>query len=283
MLLPQTATKSKADSSLSISMHLSTPEPVRNRPASGPTIRILAGGLAMAALASDAHAFSETMPVGEAVFAVGVAGQSWTAFTDWIAASYARAPALVLGLAALIARERGVRFGPITVHTDAGTKRLHLLEVDPRRRYLFRADMGAPTDLQQRTLEVAGERIDVVTMRVGNPQCVLLAPLDEARLHRLGAALQRHEAFPDAVNFEIAQVEPPDVVSILIWERGVGPTQSSGTGSCAAAVAAMVAGGAARRVRVRAPGGEQVVEWPEEDHLFLTGWAEVVFDGEWLG
>lgn len=103
MLLPQTATKSKADSSLSISMHLSTPEPVRHRPASGPTIRILAGGLAVAALASDAHAFSETMPVGEAVFAAGTLGQSWTAFTDWIAASYARAPALVLGLAALFA------------------------------------------------------------------------------------------------------------------------------------------------------------------------------------
>ncbi len=189
----------------------------------------------------------------------------------------------VRGLAALIARERGVRFGPITVHTDAGAKRLHLLEVDPKRRYLFRADMGAPADVQQRTLEVAGERIDVVTMRVGNPQCVLLAPLDEARLHRLGAALQRHEAFPEAVNFEIAQVEPPDMVSILIWERGVGPTQSSGTGSCAAAVAAMVAGGAARRVRVRAPGGEQVVEWPDEENVFLTGWAEVVLDGEWLG
>jgi diaminopimelate epimerase len=120
-------------------------------------------------------------------------------------------------------------------------------------------------------------------MRVGNPQCVLLAPLDQARLHKLGAALQRHAAFPEAVNFEIAHLDPPDLVSILIWERGVGPTQSSGTGSCASAVAAVVAGGAARRVRVRAPGGEQIVEWPDQENLFLTGWAEVVFDGEWLG
>ncbi len=188
----------------------------------------------------------------------------------------------VRGLAALIARERGLRFGPITVHTDAGPKRLHLLEAGPARRFLFRADMGAPTDIERRTLEVAGECVEVVSLRVGNPQCVLLAPLDEARLHRLGAALQSHDAFPDAVNFEIAEVDPPDLVSILIWERGVGPTQSSGTGSCAAAVAAAVAGGAARKVRVRAPGGEQVVEWTDEA-LFLTGWAEVVFEGEWLG
>lgn len=189
----------------------------------------------------------------------------------------------VRGLAALIARERGIRFGPVTVHTDAGVKRLHLLEIDPARRFLFRADMGAPTDVQPRTLDVAGERIDVVSMRVGNPQCVLLAPLDEARLHRLGAALQHHAAFPDAVNFEIAQLDPPDLVSILIWERGVGQTQSSGTGSCAAAIAAIVTAGASTRVRVRAPGGEQLVEWPDRENVFLTGWAEVVLDGEWLG
>lgn len=190
----------------------------------------------------------------------------------------------VRGLAALMARERGLRFGPVTVHTDAGAKRLNLLEVGNGRRFLFRADMGAPTDVQARSLEVAGERIDVVSLRVGNPQCILLDALDEARLHRLGSALQHHEAFPEAVNFAIAQVEPPDLVSILIWERGVGPTQSSGTGSCASAVAAITAGGAARRVRVRAPGGEQVVEWPVEgESVYLTGWAEIVLEGEWLG
>jgi diaminopimelate epimerase len=199
----------------------------------------------------------------------------------------------VRGLGALLARERGMRFGAIGVHTDAGLKRLQLLEADGGRRFLFRADMGVPTDIATRRLEVAGETIDVVALRVGNPQCVLLAPLDEARLHRLGAALQRHEAFPEAVNFEMAQVgasaaaaraaAPPDQVHILIWERGVGPTQSSGTGSCAAAVAAIVAGGAARKLTVRAPGGEQLVEWPADtEPIHLTGWAEIVFEGDWI-
>lgn len=188
----------------------------------------------------------------------------------------------VRGLGALLARERQLRFGPLNVHTDAGVKRLQLLEANGGRRFLFRADMGLPTDIVQPALDVAGERVQVVAMRVGNPQCVLLAPLDTPRLHRLGAALQRHEAFPEAVNFEIAHFTPPDLVEILIWERGVGPTHSSGTGSCAAAVAAMVAGGAPRQVRVRAPGGEQTVEWTDKA-LFLTGWAEVLFEGEWVG
>jgi diaminopimelate epimerase len=188
----------------------------------------------------------------------------------------------VRALAALIARERGLRFGNLLVHTDAGPKRLQLLEVEEKRRFLFRADMGQPTDIEQQQLDVAGESIEVISLRVGNPQCVLLAPLDEARLHRLGRAVQTHPAFPEAVNFEIAQVEAPDVVSILIWERGVGPTRSSGTGSCASAVAAVVAGGASRKLTVKAPGGDQLVEWID-DTLFLTGWAEVVFEGDWIG
>ena len=66
-----------------------------------------------------------------------------------------------------------------------------------------------------------------------------------------------------------------------IWERGVGPTEASGTGACAAAVAAMQFGNAARDVQVVSPGGTQRVEW-DEDGLFLTGWAELIADSHWL-
>jgi len=76
-------------------------------------------------------------------------------------------------------------------------------------------------------------------------------------------------------------VEAPDRVRILIWERGVGPTEASGTGACAAAVAAMAYGGAQRDVQVIAPGGAQRVEW-RDDGLFLTGWAEVLFEARWI-
>jgi diaminopimelate epimerase len=171
--------------------------------------------------------------------------------------------------------------GRVRIDTDAGEKVLSLVEREGRRP-VFRAQMGPPTDVRRQTLEVEGQPLEVVTLGVGNPQCVRLeARVDEARLHRVGAALARHPAFPEGTNVELAAVEAPDLVRILIWERGVGPTLSSGTGSCAAAVAAAAFGGASRDVRVVAPGGAQRVEW-REDGLYLTGWAEVLFRGEWI-
>jgi diaminopimelate epimerase len=87
--------------------------------------------------------------------------------------------------------------------------------------------------------------------------------------------------FPARTNVEFAAVESPQAVRILIWERGVGPTESSGTGSCASLIAAAAFGGAARDAAVIAPGGTQRVEW-RDDSVYLTGWAEVLFDGVWL-
>jgi len=100
-------------------------------------------------------------------------------------------------------------------------------------------------------------------------------------MHRLGRALEHHEAFPEGTNVEFASVEAPGRVRILIWERGVGPTSSSGTGACAAAVASAAFGGANRDVEVISPGGTQRVEW-RDDGLYLTGWAEVVLQGQWM-
>ncbi len=124
--------------------------------------------------------------------------------------------------------------------------------------------------------------MDAVVLNFGNPQCILLGPLpDDDRFRRVGSALERHALFPDRTNVEFAVVERPDLVRILIWERGVGPTMSSGTGSCASLVAAAAFGGAARDATVVAPGGSQRVEWRDEA-VYLTGWAEVICEGEWL-
>jgi diaminopimelate epimerase len=140
--------------------------------------------------------------------------------------------------------------------------------------------MGEPTEIRQVELTAAGEAVTAVVLRVGNPQCVVLGAVTEERLHRLGAALTVHSFFPEGTNVELAEVEAPDRARILIWERGVGPTSSSGTGTCAAAVAAIRYGGASRTLSVSAPGGSQQVEWTDAG-LFLTGWAEVVADIEW--
>jgi diaminopimelate epimerase len=193
----------------------------------------------------------------------------------------------VRGLGAWLARERGLTPGEATeptlrIETDAGVKPLWLRECDAEARFLFRADMGHPTGLERVRLQVAGlGAVEAVRLSMGNPQCVVLGRLDPARLAVLGPALQRHEAFPEGVNVELAEVEAPDRVRILIWERGAGPTRSSGTGSCASAVVAASLGGAARTVDVVAPGGTQRVEWTA-DGVFLTGWAEVVCEGRWV-
>jgi diaminopimelate epimerase len=182
-------------------------------------------------------------------------------------------------LAALVATRQNLAGGAVvTVDTSAGTKTLELQAIDGVR-HTFRAALGPPADIRQLQIPVLGESVTASLMSVGNPQCVVLGPLpDQERFNRFGPALSTHAMFPAGTNVEFAQVESRDRVRILIWERGVGPTTSSGTGSSASAVAAAAHGGAAREVDVIAPGGTQRVEWRDEG-IYLTGWAEVVFEG----
>ncbi len=188
----------------------------------------------------------------------------------------------VRGLAALLLRHASDGAGSVTIATAAGEKRLERTGRDGTRQ-TFRAGMGEPTGIRGADIEAGGETVSAVILNMGNPQCVVLGPLPEAaRFERLGAALERHPLFPEGTNVEFAQVEAPDRIRMLIWERGVGPTTSSGTGTCAAHVAAVTRGGAARTADVIAPGGTQRVEWTGAG-VFLTGWAEVLFDGDWGG
>ena len=185
-------------------------------------------------------------------------------------------------LAALVARlQRIPPASTITADTDAGVKTLELLSVDGER-YTFRAALGPPEDIRQVQIPVLGGTVTASVLWMGNPQCVVLGPLPDATaFHQLGPALATHEMFPAGTNVEFAHVEAPDRVRILIWERGVGPTLASGTGASASGVAAAAHGGAARALDVVAPGGTQHVDW-REDGVYLTGWAEVLFEGRWL-
>ena len=187
----------------------------------------------------------------------------------------------VRGLAALLAWHDQRPNLELAIVTDGGIKRLTRIGHDTARQ-TFRAAMGLPTGMRRTSVTVAEEVVDLVALNIGNPQAVILSPLPEDdRFHRLGAALERHPAFPEGTNVEFACVEAPKIVRIRIWERGVGETTSSGTGSCAALIAAAAYGGAARTADVIAPGGSQRVEWTDES-VYLTGWAEVLCRGEWL-
>lgn len=174
--------------------------------------------------------------------------------------------------------------GDIAVETEGGVKTLTLLDAAAPR-YTFRAHMGQPAELRRERLAVDGEQVEAVLLSTGNPQCVVLVDsFEEARRRfaHLGPRLAAHDRFPAGTNVELAAVERPDRLRILIWERGVGPTAASGTGACAAAAAAAAFGGAARAVDVVSPGGLQRVEWAP-DGMRLTGWAEIVCRGAWLG
>lgn len=189
-------------------------------------------------------------------------------------------------LAALVMyRREQLRRAPVTevkVDTDAGWKTLSLVSRQGGR-YTFRAAMGQPERVGEQQIVAGGEVLTVTTLAIGNPQCVaLMKELPERdRFNRLGPALSTHPRFPQGTNVEFAVIEAPDRVRILIWERGAGPTHASGTGACAAAIAAIAHGGAERDIEVMAPGGTQRVEW-RDDGVYLTGWAEVVFDGHWV-
>jgi diaminopimelate epimerase len=185
-------------------------------------------------------------------------------------------------LAALVARTQQLPVGArITAETDAGVKTLDLLSIEGER-YTFRAALGPPEDIRQVEIPVLGQTLTASVLRMGNPQCVVLGPLPDAdAFHRFGPALATHAMFPAGTNVEFAHVEAPDRVRILIWERGVGPTLASGTGASASGVAAAAHGGAGRALDVVAPGGTQRVEW-RDDGVYLTGWAELVFEGRFL-
>jgi diaminopimelate epimerase len=186
------------------------------------------------------------------------------------------------GLAALLLRDDDRETAAVTIHTAAGDKRLSRIARSGSRQ-TFRTAMGPPADVRQVSLMAGGETLQAVVLNMGNPQCVLLGQLPEDdRFRRIGAALEHHTMFAEGTNVEFADVEAPDRVRIRIWERGCGATQSSGTGSCAAAVAAASFGGAARDLEVIAPGGAQRVEWLQ-DGVYLTGWVEMISVGEWLG
>jgi diaminopimelate epimerase len=140
--------------------------------------------------------------------------------------------------------------------------------------------LAEPCDTLHLPLAV-GPLSDPVAINVGNPHCVFFVP-DVAAIdfERLGAELERAPLFPDRSNIEIVQVLAPDRLRMRIWERGVGITQASGSGSSASLAAAARRGLTGRRATVVLDGGSLTVEWLANNHVLMTGpWAES-FTGE---
>lgn len=117
---------------------------------------------------------------------------------------------------------------------------------------------------------------------MGNPHFVIFVDdLSNTDIARQGSFLERHPFFPQRCNIEFAQVLGDGRIRTRVWERGSGITQACGTGACATAVAAALTGRTGRQSCIVMDGGELHIEWRESDnHVYMTGPAAFVFDGE---
>jgi diaminopimelate epimerase len=186
------------------------------------------------------------------------------------------------GLAAYLVYRGLATRDTLEVSTGAGRLSLTLLERDDPR-FRFRANMGAPWRMTKETLVVDGESLEATTLSLGNPHCVLFGrSFDVAELRSLGPRLEVHPRFSQKTNVEMVEVLSPSDIRMGIWERGVGETASSGTGSSASAVASIWNGLATSPVRVHCPGGVMTVAWEEGGDVFLEGDATIVAEGDYL-
>jgi len=115
---------------------------------------------------------------------------------------------------------------------------------------------------------------------MGNPHYVIFTD-NVDNIDKVGAELERHAAFPERCNIELAHVEDDGTIRVRVWERGSGITMACGTGACATAVAACLTGRCGRKSTVIMDGGTLQTEWNGKDgHVYLTGAAEFVFEGD---
>ena len=176
--------------------------------------------------------------------------------------------------------ERGMTTNTrIQLLTLSGIKTLDLLVTDGKVQSVT-VDMLEPV-LEDERLFVPNRGLkEGVFVSMGNPHYVVFTD-NVNQVEETGKVLEYHPAFPQRCNIEFAQVMEDGSIRTRVWERGSGITQACGTGACATAVAAAITGRAGRTSRIIMDGGNLTIEWRESDnHVYMTGPAEFVFDGE---
>ena len=186
----------------------------------------------------------------------------------------------------------------ISVETLGGIKYLDLT-VEEGKVKMVKVDMGKP-ELEplkipvkasgdkavDEPILVGGNEYRMTCVSMGNPHAVIFIGCDvrEFPLEEMGPKFENHERFPNRVNTEFVRVIDRRTAEMRVWERGSGETLACGTGACAVAVACGLNGFTEDEVTVRLLGGDLQIRWDrEKDTVFMTGPAEVVFDGEWIG
>jgi len=174
----------------------------------------------------------------------------------------------------------------VTIETIAGAKTLRLMRPGSGT-WIFKVGMGAPildsakipfqagdfpAPIVRFPLQTQGGVLPVTVTSMGNPHCTtFVTDFSAIDWTNLGAEIEGNGRFPNRTNVEFVKVISKREIEVRFWERGVGKTMSSGTGSCAAAVACILNGLTDREVRVQTLAGDLKVEWPEQGEVTLTG------------
>jgi diaminopimelate epimerase len=177
-------------------------------------------------------------------------------------------------LAGIIRPEVLLEGGRVTgVRVDMGPPRLSRQDIPCR---LEDTRAGLPCGV----LEIQGESLEALAVSMGNPHAVILVPeVYRVPLEWLGPLIEVHEAFPAKANVEFVEVRDAGRIKVRVWERGSGVTLACGTGACASVVVTSALGKTSRVVQVELPGGELLVEWAQDNHVYMTGPANEVFQG----
>ncbi len=130
-------------------------------------------------------------------------------------------------------------------------------------------------------VENLGRTFEVTTVSMGNPHCVIFTDdISDKALYTYGPEIEKNAHFPKKVNVEFVKQIDEKTLRMRVWERGAAVTLACGTGSCATGVAAVLNGRIERESKILLDGGELLIEWEKGGHVFMTGPARKVFEGE---
>ena len=135
------------------------------------------------------------------------------------------------------------------------------------------------------TVEILDRKFDFTCVSMGNPHAIVyMADIDHLDIEKIGPSFENHVAFPDRVNTEFVEVIDEHTLKMRVWERGTGVTMACGTGTCATVVAAILNGLVEKEAEVILDGGNLHISWEGDSsaHVFMTGPAEKVFEGEYF-
>ncbi len=167
----------------------------------------------------------------------------------------------------------------VVIRTGAGRKSCEVKTRDGNT-FQFRSSMGQPEVGDDFSIKFTYGDVSGTPVSMGNPHFVVFVPQFELGWQAIAEQISKHHDFKHGMNVEFVRIVQAGEIEVRFFERGVGETLSSGTGSCAAAVASIHRGAVTPPVLVRAPGGNQQVEWNDEVHL--TGPATLLCRGEFF-